>query len=132
MSQAVQPWKTAPENWYVVLKNPADDNKHPQAGSHNSPGLQVGKKVIVRGPVSFPLWPGQMAKVIQGHTLRTNQYLKIRIYDVDAAAEGWNAALDKEGEDTPKFTAGQVDIIKGTEVSFYIPPTGVEVRLEGA
>jgi major vault protein len=130
MHQAVSSWRTAPENWYIVLKNPVVDNKHPITGasSQTTPELQVGRKIIVRGPQSFPLWPGQMAKVIKGHTLRSNQYLKVRVYDVEAAMGGWNQALGKpEKEPTPEFTAGQVEIIKGTEVSFYIPPTGVEV-----
>ena len=66
---------SAPEGWYVVLKNPTADGQHPQAGRPNqSPSnLEIGKKVNIFGPESFALYPGQMAKVIQGHRLRSNQ-----------------------------------------------------------
>lgn len=75
--QAKQLSKTAPEGWYIVLKNPAQNGKQPTAnsGKLSSADLDVGKKVIVPGPVTFCLWPGQMAKILKGHHLRSNQYL---------------------------------------------------------
>lgn len=51
----------------------------------NSPTLKIGRKVNIAGPVSFSLYPGQMTKVIQGHRLRSNQYLLARVYDAAAA-----------------------------------------------
>ena len=83
--KAITTFTTAPENWYVVLKNPAVDHRHPVPGTANSlPELQIGKKVNIRGNVSFALYPGQMAKAIQGHRLHFNQYLLARVYDADA------------------------------------------------
>ena len=83
-SEAITTFVTAPENWYIVLKNPAIDNKHPTPGTSNSlPDLQIGKKVNIKGNTSFALYPGQMAKVIQGHMLHCNQYLLARVYDAD-------------------------------------------------
>ncbi|MFN3201499.1 MAG: hypothetical protein ACE366_24060 [Bradymonadia bacterium] len=139
LSDAVCLFATAPANWYLVLKNPAQNGAHPTPGNSNAqPDLDVGRKVIVSGPASFPLWPGQMAKVIEGHRLRSNTYIYVRIYDVEAARAGWWAALARggigEGEapEPPDFIAGEQRIIKGTEVSFYIPPTGVEVIPDSA
>lgn len=123
---------TAPENWYVILKNPAADNKHPQVGTSNTlpDSIQVGQKINVRGPVSFALYPGQMAKVVKGHSLRSNQYLLARVYEADSANMNSGEMIDSEGnkiESTVKYVNGQILVIKGTEVSFYIPPTGIEV-----
>ena len=130
--QAKQLFISAPENWYVILKNPAENNTHPEAAKGvASPNLQIGRKVNVRGPVSFSLFPGQMAKVIRGHALRSNQYLLARVYEADAASVNKGEILDTEGKAVEKtdttYVNGQILVIKGTEVSFYIPPTGIEV-----
>jgi len=147
--------KTAPEGWYIVLKNPAKNNKQPTAssGKLSAAELDVGKKVIMPGPVSFALWPGQMAKILKGHHLRSNQYLLVRVYDEEEARQNWKKAVIKTVSsseakpdikeksaadqppapdptalpDPPSLTMGQVLVIKGTDVSFYIPPTGIEV-----
>ena len=88
-----------PEGWYAPLKNPATQQEHPEAGKisdQSIAGLKIGKKVNIAGPDSFALWPGQMAKVIEGHKLRSNQYLLVRVYDVDAfKAELANSELGK-------------------------------------
>ena len=114
---------SCPEGWYIALKNPAADNRHPNPGGSNSipENIQIGRKVNIEGPANFALYPGQMAEVIKGHTLRSNQYLVARVYDADSL----NAAL-ADGE--APYVNGQILIIKGTEVSFYIPPTGTEVK----
>ena len=149
--QAKQLSKTAPEGWYIVLKNPSKTTKQPtgNSGKLSSAELDVGKKVIVPGPVTFPLWPGQMAKILKGHHLRSNQYLLVRVYDEEEARKNWKKAVIKTVAatdvkqtdtalgidqpdpialpDTPHLTMGQVLVIKGTDVSFYIPPTGIEV-----
>lgn len=150
---AKQVAKTAPEGWYIVLKNPANNGKQPQSGQQgklSSSDLDVGKKVIIPGPASFCLWPGQMAKILKGHHLRSNQYLLVRVYDEEEARKNWSQAVIKaaapsnEGMDpqspqdpskdlpvtlpiAENLTMGQVLVIKGTDVSFYIPPTGIEV-----
>ena len=108
-----------PESWYCILKNPAPDNTHPEAAKAvASPGLRIGKKINVVGNDSFSLFPGQMARVIQGHRIRTNQYLLARIYDVDSI---------KDKPANNEYYNGKLLVIKGTETPFYIPPTGIEV-----
>ena len=130
-NDVVNLFATAPENWYIILKNPIEDNKHPRPGANNLPeDVRIGQKINVRGPVSFALYPGQMAKVVKGHSLRSNQYLLARVYEADAASQSNGEMLDAEGnkiENKQNYVNGQILVIKGTEVSFYIPPTGIEV-----
>lgn len=131
-NDAINLFVTAPENWYAILKNPVEGNKHPKPGANNLPeDVHIGRKVNVRGPVSFALYPGQMAKVIKGHALRSNQYLLARVYEADEASKSAGEMRDTEGnviENTENtYVNGQILVIKGTEVSFYIPPTGIEV-----
>jgi major vault protein len=146
LASGTQTFMTAPEGWYIVLKNPAENDKVPSGnGKLSTPNLRVGKKVNISGPASFALWPGQMAKVVQGHSLRSNEYLLVRVYDEEAARANWSKAViktqttDAEGNaistssDIPsekELSMGKQFIIRGTEVSFYIPPTGVEVVTE--
>lgn len=141
LDQAIQMISIAPEGWYLVLKNPATDKSHPRTGAlNNLPNLDTGRKVNIPGPISFALWPGQMVRVLQGHHLRSNQYLLVRVYDEEAAMANWKNAVIKpqktgEGEAEggllheakPDLTMGNLLVIRGTQVSFYIPPTGVEV-----
>ena len=128
---AKQLFVSAPENWYVILKNPAKDNTYPERGKAVvSAELDIGKKINICGPTSFALYPGQMAKVIKGHALRYNQYLLARVYEASAAADSQGEMLDTEGnkiEQSNNYVNGQILVIKGTEVSFYIPPTGIEI-----
>lgn len=129
---AINLFTTAPENWYVILKNPVKDNQHPRSGTSNSlpEDVHIGQKINVRGPVSFALYPGQMAKVVKGHSLRSNQYLLARVYEAESANSNRGEVLDAEGkpvEFNENYVNGQILVIKGTEVSFYIPPTGIEV-----
>ena len=140
--KARQLFTSAPEGWYVVLKNPSYDGSYPeQAKAVNSPELKIGRKVNISGPCSFSMFPGQMAKVVQGHRLRSNQYLLARVYDAEAAeanrasatvvnTEGKEVGKASEGSVAPYY-AGQLLVIKGTEVSFYMPPTGIEVLAVG-
>lgn len=144
-NEAIHLFTTAPENWYVALKNPAADGRHPNpAGANVNPEkVKIGCKVNIPGPCTFALFPGQMAQVIKGHTLRSNQYLLARVYDaealnskpmagkdcdecVDNADNPTNDCKECKTKETP-YVNGQILVIKGTEVSFYIPPTGVEV-----
>lgn len=133
-NKAKQLFVSAPEGWYVVLKNPTADNTHPEAGkANNSPATSIGRKINISGPCSFSLFPGQMAKTVQGHRLRSNQYVLARVYDAEAAeaSRGTATIIDAEGKEvenkSEKYFVGQLLVIKGTEVSFYMPPTGIEV-----
>lgn len=129
--EAVHLFATAPEGWYIILKNPIENNKHPSPGANSLPeNMAVGHKVNIKGPANFALYPGQMAKVIKGHHLRSNQYLLARVYNPEAAQNSVAVMVDAEGNTitaNEKYYAGQMLIIKGTDVSFYIPPTGIEI-----
>lgn len=121
-----------PENWYAIVKNPTKDGSHPNVGAASvAPELLYGRKVNIRGPVSFALYPGQMAKVVKGHALRTNQYLLARVYEADEANKNQGKVVDAEGKEIENTVTncvnGQILVIKGTDISFYIPPTGIEV-----
>lgn len=140
--KALRKFYTAAEGQYIVLKNPAHGTlAHPGEGArHKAIDLQHGRKVNIAGPISIALWPGQEAEVVHGHHLRSNQYLLVRVYNDISAMESKNQAVVKttEGEDTTPDTetvnndniqlhTGQLMIIKGTDASFYIPQTGIEV-----
>lgn len=110
----VNPFVTASSSRYIILENPAKDpNVKSSKGSNSSIELLIGKKVVIPGPATFPLWPGQLATVVDAHTLREDQYLVVRIYDA-------------VGENT-KAVIGTEKIVRGTDNRFYIPTTGLEV-----
>lgn len=128
----------APEGDYLILSNPATKEEHPVEGQQSAANLSIGRSVNVPGPVMFALWPSQTVKVVKGHQLRSNQYLIVRVYNEDEAKKNWSAAVVKStGDSAAILTApsdlsvGRQFIIKGTEVSFYIPPTGISV-VQGA
>ncbi len=139
LDESTQTFTIAPEGWYVVLKNPPKDGNQPKIATSNNLGeLNIGRKVNIPGPVFFALWPGQIGKILAGHHLRSNQYLVVRVYDETEAKKNWAKAVVKiknieSGEDeiisteSPDLITGKTLIIKGTNVSFYMPPTGVEV-----
>jgi major vault protein len=141
--KAIQLNAIAPEGFYIALFNPAAGDKHPAVGtSSNTADLQVGHRINIHGPVNFALFPGQMADVIRGHHIRSNQYLLAQVYNDAAATANWNnAVLKPQGGagETPQatvlprtFTNGQLLIIKGTEVAFFMPPTGIKVVQDDA
>jgi major vault protein len=144
LEESIKAFTTVPEGWYITLKNPAVDNHQPTAGTANNlPNLDIGRKVHIPGPVFFALWPGQMVRVIKGHRLKTNQYLLVRVYEEDEATKNWETSVilsstetSKQGKgegkgsskkETPTFPVGKLMVIKGQDVPFYIPPTGIEV-----
>lgn len=109
----------ATSSQYIILENPPQDlQARPVKGASSSIPLRFGRKVVVPGPAELPLWPGQRAQVVDGHELRQNEYLVVRVYD------------DMD-EDQP---IGTELIVRGTDVSFYIPPSGREVvpRADGS
>lgn len=155
---AIQQFPVAGEGDYIVLENPEKNGDFPALGNANSnPTLLMGRTVNIHGPASFPLWPGQTAKVVQGHHLRSNQYLVAVVYNEEEAQENWGKAVMKVQETAPKtddgegtgegatpepkkdesaedvkakvgtLTTGKRIVIKGTEISFFMPPTGIEV-----
>ena len=132
------PYVDVGESDYVVLSNPTKDaasTLKPRT-QNDMVELQFGRKVNIPGPISFPLWPFQAVDVIKGHQLQTNQYLVVKIINDEEAMNNWNKSIVKttDGKEQIKgisrpqsLSIGQLIIIKGTEVSFYIPPTGLEV-----
>jgi hypothetical protein len=109
----IHPFVVASSAQYIVLENPPKDPATRSVkGSNSAVELLVGRKVVVPGPATFPLWPGQRAKVVDGHRLREDEYLMVRVYD------------RVEGEDSP---IGTERVVRGSDVSFYIPRTGLEV-----
>lgn len=130
LTKAIQKLTVIPESWYGQLKNPADN--HPKIGNANSSAdLKTGQKVNVKGPASFALYPGQMIRVIRGHSLRSNQYLIVRIYDDSKLdMETLSSAIPAITEET-ELAVGKQFVIKGTEMAFFIPPDGIEVVREG-
>ena len=148
---AIQNNIICPKGSYVVLENPAKSRGQPEPGKADVMPigtLDYGRTENLPGPQSFPLWPGQIATVVKGHHLRSNQYLMVRIYDDEAAKANWEKSVVKRvtvkkaddaeadagastesvlGIDSRDLVTGQQIVIKGTDVAFYIPPTGVEV-----
>jgi major vault protein len=120
-----------PEGHYLILENPAVDASgglaFPIAGNNSPTKLQTGRKIVIAGPMTFPLWPGQFAKAISGHHLRSNQYLVVRVYNGEQATKAAGTVGEKEGT---ALVNGQLFVIKGTEVPFFIPATGFEVLAE--
>lgn len=142
-NQAIQPFIKAAEGQYIVLTDPAADSQaFPKPQSVNDAiELDVGKRIVISGPATFPLWPGQTAQVIDGHHLNLNQYLIAQVYEPEAAQANMDQQIaapqvdvpDGEHKAKPKaptarqFTMGERIVIEGTQVSFYVPPTGIEV-----
>jgi major vault protein len=129
MQQAIRQNPLVPEGHYLVLENPAEERdgklQTPKAGSQaNAVELKIGRKINIPGPATFPLWPGQCATPISGHHLRSNQYLVVRVYNAEEANKNVPESLKQK----EAFTPGALLVIKGTEVSFFIPPTGFEVQ----
>lgn len=149
---------TASQKYYIELRNPVsgDGKPHPAPTSNNgSVKLDIGKKVNIPGPIDFPLYPGQIAKVVRGHNLLSNQYILAQVYDAEEAEHNWSKAIiqpattdvsatptipiDGTPNDNPpnsgltkskktrKFAMGELMVIEGTDTSFFIPPTGIRV-----
>lgn len=169
LEEALQQNMVVPEGFYAVLTNPAKDKStgkiiYPSEGSTQAtPDLAIGLKENIPGPVNFALFPGQTCEVRRGHQLRSNEYLRIKIYNEDKAKENWAKAVikvattttgddpvkvdpqapkapdEKKKDEMPSISAkapadlavGKQYNILGTEVAFYIPPTGVSVVPEG-
>jgi len=112
---AVATFTTATSSQYIVLENPAKDpNVKPTKGNNSAVELRVGRKVVVPGPASFPLWPGQRARIVDGHALREDEYLVVRVYD--------------DGDESRAIgPIGTETIVRGEDTSFYVPVTGLEV-----
>src|SRR5208282_2166302 len=131
LEAAIQAFQMAPEGSYIVLENPADGDKHPSGtGKLTIPALKIGKRVNIPGPACFALWPGQSAKVLAGHNLRSNEFVLCRVYDEEAARSNWSKQVvktqlsDAGGSETPQPAApkkGHKDDVAAARASTDIP-----------
>lgn len=145
LEDAIRKSPIAVEGFYLILLNPArNGNKHPSEGTSAAEDLDIGRRVNIPGPVSFALWPGQAATHVRGHHLRSNQYLLVRVYNEQEARTNWHQAVIRTASSDSSVPApvktviapedlpvGRLLIIRGDEVSFYIPPTGISVVQDG-
>ncbi len=150
LKQAVKQFPRASEGQYAILENPSLDGLFPSESNNTAAKpIQVGQRIVIPGPFCKPLWPGQSATVLDGHALRTNQFLVAVVYNEKQAEANWDQTIIKpatptgdEGADQPKseqkkglqkpdtFATGSRIVIRGSDVSFYIPPTGIEVQID--
>lgn len=148
LEQGVQYCPRAQEGDYVILENPeSQGNKFPDNTSQHAVPLDQGRRVIIAGPWCEALWPGQSATVIEGHRLRSNQYVVAMVYNAEEAENNWDKGTvsivqtegkeqdgqhKKRGLSRPEsFAVGTRIVVKGSEVSFFVPCTGVEVVKDG-
>lgn len=126
IEKAVSQNPTVPEGSYLVLENPSEDDKkiNPGQGSQAPAPLKTGRKINIPGPATFALWPGQVATAVAGHQLKSNEYIIVRVYNVEEATKNWPKEIEKPEDN---LVVGQLLVVEGTEVSFFIPPTGLEV-----
>lgn len=137
---SIKLFPSASEGSYIILENPSEGTNYNKLkqGKNDLDTLQYGKKININGPITFPLLPGQIAESVKGHHLRSNQYLIARVYNEQEARENWSKAIMKpqtgaevkQDGSPPSLVMGQLLIIKGTDTSFYIPPTGIEIIKE--
>lgn len=167
LADAIQPFVSATEGDYAVLLNPSKDATWPEPGRvSNARDLGWGEKRNIPGPVTFPLWPGQVAEVVPGHQLRTNQWVLARVYsatqakaqaatavmqaaattqptgdpetDKDREKDKEKTGVDKTSQSVDPLaavrtgaTVGQLIVVRGVDVAFFIPPSGIEVVPDG-
>ena len=133
MTAAIKQNPLVPEGHYLVLENPAfkgeNNSLHtPNPGSNSPTPLQIGRKINIAGPTTFPLWPGQFAKVDP----RTSPALEPvpRCARVQRGAGKQVRDVNRCRRQTTTLANGQLFVIKGGEVPFFIPATGFEVLAE--
>jgi major vault protein len=137
------------QGYYAILTNPSkEQGQVPKVGSVSStPELLEGERVVVSGPTSFALWPQQSVEVRRGHRLGLDDYLLIEVRDVNRAKKEWSSATveaaqpqgQEEGDDEEtldeiagldepdNMTRGKRFVVPGNKVSYFEPPSGIEV-----
>lgn len=135
-SQGIQRFIQAKTDEYIILKNPIRTEQATRMGNNQPVELETGKRVVIPGPRTFPLWPGQEAEVIPGHLLKKDEYLVVQVYDEVVEGTEEVQVRESDGEHNGRLKEatslrgkpiGAQAIITGEFIRFYIPPTGVEV-----
>lgn len=133
---AIKPLVSVDKGQYVilsglpVLKEGEKLVDHPPLGTNTrGPDIDVSKSTVIHGPAVFALWPRQSATVIPGHRLALDQYVVVVVRDDEQARGNPDPALIsiRNDEELSKLTMGVRFVIKGTDVSFYMPGPGLEV-----
>ena len=133
---AIRPLVSVGKGEYVILeglpvqKEGEKSVDHPPIGTNTrGPDIDVSKSTVLHGPRVFALWPRQNATVIPGHRLALDQYLVVVVRDDEQAKANPDPALISvhSEEELAKLTMGARFVIKGTDVSFYMPGPGLEV-----
>ena len=145
LEEAMRISPIAAEGYYIILRNPAKANKHPDEGSAQpSAEQEIGRTIIVPGPgdVRAVAGPGRRGRRGPPPALepvparprlqrgRGAQELEQGGRQAGGRRGRGRAAQPVTASPPPDLTVGKQLIIRGTEVSFYIPPTGIEVVRE--
>jgi len=122
LQQAIKLWPIADENSYIRLVNPTKEvGKKPTTGQNTTPELNYGRAVNVSGPTTFAPYPGQVATVIKGHELRTDQYLNVKVTNADAAKEAWGKLVVAPKKQEAETTDGGDEGNNGSQPSGQTP-----------
>lgn len=131
---AIRPLIQVGKGEYVVLvglpvpKPGSNEPDHPLIGTNSrGPEIDVSLRTVVHGPQVFALWPRQVANVIPGHHIALDQFVLVRVFDDQRAKADPDPAL-VDGAGLVELTMGDQFVIKGTDVSFYMPGPGIEVQ----
>ena len=132
---AIRPLIQVSKGEYVILEGLPIQKEGEKAIDHpplatntRGPDIDVSKSTVLHGPRVFALWPRQAATVIPGHRLALDQYLVVVVRDDEQAKATPDRALIREGgAKVEELIMGARFIIKGTDVSFYMPGPGLEV-----
>ena len=82
------PFAKVPQGYYAILDNPAPDGKSLTPGQATAAiDMQMGRRIHIEGPQSFPLWPMQSVEIVRGHNLRTDQYVLVEVEDESQATK---------------------------------------------
>ena len=137
---------------YAVLHNPIQTTHDPtllngpfKPGRNDPEPLRYGERVMIPGPCSVYLRPGQRVEVRDAYALSSNHYLLVKVYgDVDQSSEFYDITarsaaitdattdLDASAQaltalEPVTMSRGQLIVIRGLDAHFYIPPTGVDI-----
>ena len=142
------------DSQYAVLFNPLLEpdqgpNGRFKSGRNEPRPLRMGTRIMIPGPCSFWVRPGQRVEIRDAHELASDQYLLVKVYsEIDKNAPFYevtaksaaitHATAENVGDNKEQSTRlsdlsptelkrGQLIVIRGLDTQFYIPPTGVDI-----